>query len=59
MAKEVLIKYSDLSWAGLVKVSKLADLLGVPPTRAREIILMEAARHAAPDKPETLGKTAA
>ena len=39
--EQVVIQYSDLSPEAMVKISELADLLEVPPSRARQIYLKE------------------
>lgn len=38
------LSYRDLSFEAMVKISELADILKVTPSRAREIYLSEAAK---------------
>lgn len=41
---ELQLAYRDLSFEAMVKISEIADLLGVTPKRAKEIYLVEVSR---------------
>lgn len=40
----ITLSYRDLSFEAMVKISELADILKVTPSRAREIYLSESAK---------------